>query len=104
MRKRLNEQFPNRFVDEGETPEHEISCSICEPQPEPEKPKPDIDKVFSHVQQVLMNDEDYFIIFGKHKDRIMIGIPVDVAEPKATTAENQKASDASLYRIMHSEV
>ena len=42
IRKRLNEQFPNKFVDD----EHEVSCSIREPQPEPEKPKPDIDKVF----------------------------------------------------------
>ena len=71
IRKRLNEQFPNRFVDEGET-------SI--PEPEPEKPKPDIDKVFNHVQQLLMNDEfleDYFMLFGKHKDKIIIEIPVD---------------------------
>ena len=71
IRKRLNKQFPNRFVDEGET-------SI--PEPEPEKPKPDIDKVFNHVQQLLLNDElleDYFILFGKHKDRIVIDIPVD---------------------------
>ena len=71
IRKRLNEQFPNRFVDEGETQE---------PQPEPEKPKPDIDKVFNHVHHLLMNDElleDYFMLFGKHKDRIIIEIPVD---------------------------
>ena len=33
IRKRLNEQFPNRFVDEGETPEHEVSCSIQETTP-----------------------------------------------------------------------
>ena len=31
IRKRLNKQFPNQFVDEEEKPE---------PQPEPEKPKP----------------------------------------------------------------
>ena len=71
IRKRLNEQFPNEFVDEEETPE---------PQPEPEKPKPDIDKVFNHVYQLLMNDEfleDYFMLFGKHKNRIIIEIPVD---------------------------
>ena len=67
IRKRLNEQFPDKFVDE-------------EPQPEPEQPKPDIDKVFNHVHQLLMNDEfleDYFMLFGKHKDRIVIEIPVD---------------------------
>ena len=96
IRKRLNEQFPNKFFDEEETPE---------PQPEPEKPKPDIDKVFNHVHQVLMNDEfleDYFMLFGKQKDRLIIEIPGDVAEPKATTADTQKASYASLYRIMHS--
>ena len=76
IRKRLNEQFPNKFVDE----EHEVSCSIREPQPEPEQPKPDIDKVFNHVHQLLMNDEfleDYFMLFGMHKDRIIIEIPVD---------------------------
>ena len=38
IRSRLNEEFPNRFVDEGET---------FEPQPEPEKPKPDIDIAYS---------------------------------------------------------
>ena len=71
IRKRLNEQFPNKFVDEEETPE---------PQPEPEKPKPDIDKVFNHVHQLLFNDEfleDYFMLFGKLKDRIIIEIPID---------------------------
>ena len=67
IRKRLSEQFPNKFVDE-------------EPQPEPEQPKPDIDKVFNQVHQLLMNDEfleDYFMLFGRHKDRIIIEIPVD---------------------------
>ena len=71
IRKRLNEQFPNKFVGEEETPE---------PQLEPDKPKPDIDKVFNHVHQLLMNDEpleDYFMLFGKHKDGIDIEIPVD---------------------------
>ena len=71
IRKRLNEQFPNKFVDEEEMPE---------PQPEPEKPKPDIDKVFNRVHQLLMNDEfleDYFMLFGRHKDRIIIEIPVE---------------------------
>ena len=34
IRNRLNEQFPNKLVDEEETPES---------QPKPEKPKPDID-------------------------------------------------------------
>ena len=67
IRQRLNEQFPHKFVDD-------------EPQPKPEKPKHDIDKVFNHVHQLLMNDEfleDYFMLFGKHKDRIIIEIPVD---------------------------
>ena len=65
IRTRSNEQFPNKFVDD-------------EPQPEPEQPKPDIDKVFNHVHQLLMNDEfleDYFMLFGKHKDRVIIEIP-----------------------------
>ena len=81
VRKRLNEQFPNRSVDEGET---------AEQQPEPDKPtcdpaksKPDLDKVFNHVQQLLMNDElleDVSILFGKHKDRIIIETPVNSAK------------------------
>ena len=36
--------------------------------------------IFSHVQQLLMNDElleEYFILFGKHKDRIMTEIPAN---------------------------
>ena len=69
--KRLNEQFPNKIVDEEE-PE--------KPKPDPYKPKSDLDKVFNHVHQLLMNDdflEDYFTLLGKHKDRIIIEIPVD---------------------------
>ena len=71
IHKRLNEHFPDQFVDEEETPE---------PQPEPEKPKSNTDKVFNHVHQLLLHDEfleDYFMLFGKHKDRIFIEFPVD---------------------------
>ena len=71
IRKRLNEQFPNKFVDEEE-PEN--------PKSDLDKPKSDLDKVFNHVHQLLMSDEfleDYFMLFGKHKDRIIIEIPVD---------------------------
>ena len=70
IRKRLNEQFPNKFHDEPEKEE----------QPEDDKPKTDIQKLFNHVNQLLMNDEfleDYFMIFQKHKDRVIIEIPVD---------------------------
>ena len=70
IRKRLNEQFPNTFVDEEE-PEKPKSDL---------EPKSDLDKVFNHVHQLLMSDEfleDYFMLFGKHKDRIIIEIPVD---------------------------
>ena len=44
-----------------------------------EDKKPEVDEVFDHVYQLLMNDlclENYFMIFGKHKDRV-IEIPVD---------------------------
>ena len=61
--KPLNEQFPNKCVYEEE------------PQPESEKPKPDIDKVFNHVHHLLVNDEsleDYFMLFSKHKHRIVV--------------------------------
>ena len=70
IRKRLNEQYPNKFQDEPEKEE----------QPENEKPEPDTDEVFNHVRQMLMNDEFlecYFMFFGKHKDMIVIEIPVD---------------------------
>ena len=70
IRKRLNEQFPYKFQDEPEKEE----------QPEDDKPKPDINKLFNHVNQLLMNDEfleDYFMIFQKHKDRVIIEISVD---------------------------
>ena len=42
--------------------------------------KSEIQEVFDHVHQLLMNDlflDNYFMIFGKHKDRVMIEIPVD---------------------------
>ena len=70
IRNRLNEQFPNKFQDEPEKEE----------QPEDEKTKLDINKLFNHVNQLLMNDEfleDYFMILQKHKDRVIIEIPVD---------------------------
>ena len=78
IRKRLNDQFPNKFVDEEE-PEKPKS-DPDKPKSDPDKPKSDLDKVFNHVHQLLMNDEfleDYFMLFGKHKDRIIIEIPVD---------------------------
>ena len=46
----------------------------------PRNLKPDIDKVFNHVHQLLMSEEfleDHFMIFGKHKDRIVFEIPVE---------------------------
>ena len=42
--------------------------------------KPKVDEVVDHVWQLLMNDlflENYFMIFAKHKDRVIIEIPVD---------------------------
>ena len=78
IRKRLNEQFPSKFVDEEE-PEKPKS-DPDKPKSDPDKPKSDLDKVFNHVHQLLMNDEfleDYFMLFGRHKDRIIIEIPVD---------------------------
>ena len=78
IRKRLNEQFPKKFVDEEE-PEKPKS-DPDKPKSDPDKPKSDLDKVFNYVHQLLMNDEfleDYFMLFGRHKDRIVIEIPVD---------------------------
>ena len=98
IRKRFSEQLPNEFVDEEET---------LGPQPEPEKPKPGFDKFFNQVHRLLLTDvflEDYFMLLGKHKDRIMIfviEIPVDVVEPKATTADTH---DYNSLRCASSEV
>ena len=42
--------------------------------------KPEIQAVFDHARQLLMNDlflENYFMLFGKRKDRVIIDIPVD---------------------------
>ena len=52
-----------------------------------EDKKPEVDEVFDHVWQLLMNDlflENYFMVFGKHKDRVIIEIPVD-DKPKQTS-------------------
>ena len=77
IRKRLNEQFPNKSVDDDDDEPHP---EPEKPKSDPDKPKSDLDKVFNHVPQLLFNDElleDYFMLFGKRKDRIMIEIPVD---------------------------
>ena len=45
-----------------------------------EDKKSQIQEVFDHVHQLLMNDlflENYFMLIGKHKDRVIIEIPVD---------------------------
>ena len=43
------------------------------------------------------------VCFGWNEDgQCDVEIPVDVAEPKAATADTKKAPDASLYRITHS--
>ena len=42
--------------------------------------KSEIQEVFDHVYQLLTNDlflDNYFMLTGKHKDRVMIEIPVD---------------------------
>ena len=42
--------------------------------------KSEIQEVFDHVHQLLMNDlflEKYFMLIGKHKDTVMIKILVD---------------------------
>ena len=42
--------------------------------------KSEIQEVFDHVHQLLMNDlflEKYFMLIGKHKDKVMIKILVD---------------------------
>ena len=78
IRKRLNEQFPNKFVDEEEPKKPKSDPD--KPKSDPDKPKSDLDKVFNHVHQLLMNDEfleEYFMLFGKHKGRIIIEILVD---------------------------
>ena len=42
--------------------------------------KSEIQEVFDHVYQLLTNGlflENYFMLIGKHKDRVMIEVPVD---------------------------
>ena len=49
--------------------------------------KSEVDEVFDHVWQLLMNDlflENYFMILGMHKDRVILEIPVD-DKPKQTS-------------------
>ena len=84
IRKQLNEQFPDKFVDE-EAPE--------KPKSDPDKPKSDLDKVFNHVHQLPMNDEfleGYFMLFGKHKDRIVLEIPVDRSKKRISEEKTLK--------------
>ena len=48
---------------------------------------PEVDEVVDHVWQLLMNDlflGNYSMTFGKHKDRVIIEIPVD-DKPKQTS-------------------
>ena len=48
---------------------------------------PEVDEVFDHVWQLLRNDlflENYVMIFGKHKDKVILEIPVD-DKPKQTS-------------------
>ena len=50
--------------------------------------KPEIQEVLDHVGHLLMNDlflENYFMIFGKHKDRVMTETPVD-DKPEQTSS------------------
>ena len=49
--------------------------------------KPEVEEVVDHVWQLLMNNlflENYFMIFGRHKDRVILEIPVD-DKPKQTS-------------------
>ena len=42
------------------------------------------------------------MLVGKYKDRLVIEIPVDVAEANATTPDTQMVACASVYSIMNS--
>ena len=65
--------------------------------------------VFNHTRQVLLNDElleNYFIIFSKQDNKVIIEIPmndevkdINSKQPEQTSEDN---SFAKLYRIMHS--
>ena len=61
---------------------HNFKCRENRREYKQEKPveKNEQAIVFEHVRKLLMNDEKfekYFIMFGLHKDRIVIEIPMD---------------------------
>ena len=55
------------------------NCIKCR-EKRKEYKKSEIQEVFDHVYQLLTNGlflENYFMLIGKHKDRVMIEVPVD---------------------------
>ena len=69
----------------------------------------EIDHVFNHTRQLLLNDElleHYFLIFSKQENKVIIEIPmndevkdINSKQPVQTSENN---SFSKLYRIMHS--
>ena len=69
----------------------------------------EIDHVFNHARQLLLNDElleNYFLIFSKQDNKVIIEIPmndevkdINSKQPVQTSENN---SFSKLYRIMHS--
>ena len=69
----------------------------------------EIDHVFNHTRQLLLNDElleNYFLIFSKQDNKVIIEIhmndevkDINSKQPVQTSENN---SFSKLYRIMHS--
>ena len=71
----------------------------------------EIDNVFSHTRQLLLNDElleNYFLIFSKQDNKVIIEIPMNSEVKDIGSKQPEQTSENSsfsrLYRIMHSEV
>ena len=68
----------------------------------------EIDHVFNHARQLLLNDElleNYFLIFSKQDNKVIIEIPMN-DEVKDTNSKqpvqtSENSSFSKLYRIMH---
>ena len=55
-----------------------------------DKKKPEVQEVFDHVRRLLSDDpvlEKYYMLFGMHKDRVMIEIPVEGTTGQATVGD-----------------
>ena len=98
-----NKLFANCIQCREKRKEYNSKCKKPDDKPS------EIDIVFNHTRQLLLNDgllENYFMIFSKQDNKVIIEIPMNTEVKDLKSKQQEQTSEiisfSKLYRIMHS--